>query len=1368
MSDGTGVPDSSRREQRLTRWYTRHVLRLSRGDPPGVARRLVREKDFLRRHSAQYAVLWPVLRDALLEPRIAVTLTDPDWAALENTARLLAAGSDGRLGASQSWQPIRDARAALEEKRRAPEVLAELWQGPSGTLADLWTLTLELARHRASSGLAEVTAVATADTAAPGQERIPGASPRISGALTEALEIGLRSDAYRVWRAVELVTYLRDLGIRVREYSRVLGLASVLHDRVDDTLAEEHLTAAHEADPADGDVRAALMAVLIRDGRPAEASAIAASTPAARGPAAELAELSTILTWLDDVTAAGPAPSSSKRLRELSATAATITADVTGDWLRYATGRLCLIEGDTRAAATLLVPLARADPARPERAYHAAAALALLGDRPRARELWNRVRSRSSAWPVGCQLMDMDSGFDDPPVIPSAYADVMSVRTALRSSASLPPAPAAWHPAGGTASADMEAFRTCLAHWLAEGDQQALGAALDLPVFARLPAPERMLWAGIATLPRYRDGGHALLGRAARLGHPRAVLVLQMLLGEDGPAPGTVVNDGASAATGPVPDLVAAWTQAQSGQRNEARRLLLRVLRDREAARQRNAAGDPRVRYMLAADDLVRAAQAETHGRADDARRHATDSAGQLRTLLASPSPPRFAGEAKVLLRHAEILAGKPAPDQTTAPGRPSDEVPGWFSPASSTWFRALAAMARLADGAGQPEDAHLLADVLGPPADVPRAVLLSAATLISRACVAGAGHARQSEELRTALFRLTVRLPKSRTAYRLYGMAAAALWRADGDPRDGSGSAFPEVALALAERAIRAGRSPTAAAALRAVRTPDQASADICRVLADLAEGRPLPADLPSTGGPGTLVTAATTALADVADDPLVRGKALLTLLREPGTAATVNVPANLPALCAAIASSRTSAAPEPVASAVRALTGRPPDSLPPVVAAQCATAIGAPEAAHRLWARALKADGGASSALREEAAQALRYTAVRARQDGDDQRAAWSLRMAGESRLAAVLELQETTTRLISLLFPWTGHDRGDRPGRYRVLEEAIDGDAALKAAIAAGDPRHLRTFWTACLRARSDDLRFLHAAAVLYRENALAGLGDPAADSALATATTLWSLLLSADEFWRRFPGLTADDGLADRVLDSLLIAHVTAGSRALTAGDRATAGMHFQVLTACVVGHDALASQLHAQSGIRWRRPSGTNATGHIRSLADRHIAAWGTQVADAARDALEETDGVSLPAGITRNFEGAVAILEDFASLSLRARREVALPGLQTCSKWCLAYSQEPDGEGHRTVVRVLATAGRFADQLRRVTQKGHSEHVANQAISEYYQLLGWAANDRKDKCRQFTVALEWNPGNAFALRRQKEYCDGESGGKHKS
>jgi hypothetical protein len=379
-----------------------------------------------------------------------------------------------------------------------------------------------------------------------------------------------------------------------------------------------------------------------------------------------------------------------------------------------------------------------------------------------------------------------------------------------------------------------------------------------------------------------------------------------------------------------------------------------------------------------------------------------------------------------------------------------------------------------------------------------------------------------------------------------------------------------------------------------------------------------------------------------------------------------------------------------------------------------------------------------------------------VLARRQGDDHRAVWILRVAGEVGLARALELQLAAARLVRVLFPWAGNQPGDHPGRYRVLEEAIGESDALTSALAVGDPDRVRSAWDRCLWDRSDDLRFLHAVAVLYRENTLAYPDDLAARGTLTDATALWSLLLSADDFWSRFPDADAADDIIGRVLDRMLAAHTTLGAHALDHGDLEAAAEHFGMLAACSIGHRSLTRLLGERTGIRWRWPAGTGV-GRVRALADGQLAAWGTSVARNARGTLADTSGLSLPAGISQNYAGAADVLESFAGLGTRARREVALVGLQTCNDWCDAYAQEFGDEGNRTVERALEAAGRYADQLMRVTPRGRGDRAENQALSMYYQLLGWAA-DRKDKCRYFTEAVEWNPSNAFAMRRKREYC----------
>lgn len=1065
----------------------------------------------------------------------------------------------------------------------------------------------------------------------------------------------------------------------------------------------------------------------------------------------EPAELGTALSWLGDLAAGGPAPVTAARLRELASTEA-LGGRVPGERLRYAAGRLSLIEGDIWSAAGILAPLARAHPERPSWVYHAASALALCGDAAQVSELWETVRTRPHAWPAGCQLAEADPGTAGSVLrdarVPSAYADAVAARAALCSWAEPPVPPTAWRPGGGTACEDTEAFRTCLALWLLHRDRRAIQDALALPVFARLPGPERMLWAAISLLPRSADDGRSLLLHADALGHPRAKLVLALLDLADG--------DHVSAAAllarltgvrGPLPELLRAWSDVSAGRPEQARRWITRLAN----------AGDARARYALAGGDLLRAARSAAGGQPGDARRHAARAGRRFRDLLAD-GPPRFADEAGVLLHCAELAAAEPV----SAPAghlRLRREIPGWPTPARGIQIRWAAAIARVSAEGDIPDlvTARSLADGISLADEPAEAAVSAVAALLCRAGLASS-RPEDARILLGLLSRLTSRLPGNAAVRRAHEVAAAALIRLD-DAYPGTQPAPPGtrgavVSLALAERALRAGDTAAAADVLRAASpVPGEEDGDAdkrCRTLAGLLEELPGPTDTgPADTGPGDTGPA----------DMLSRGKSLLSLARRRDTSALVDLSGYLPALCAAIGAGRDREVPAPVSRAVRDLTGDSGGGLSTVVSARCATAIGDHETAHRLWVRVLRdRDGMVPPELREEMSGALRHAAVLARRQGDDLRAIWSLRVALEFGLAGTLELQVAAGRLADALFPWSQGCRDDRPGRYRVLEEAIDAAPALKTALLSDDPARITAAWAACLRARQDDLRFLHAVAVLYRENGLRAAGRPEADGILAIATVLWSLLLGTDAFWHRFAGLEPEAGLTDRVLADLLAGHTAAGGRALGDGDEPAAAAHLRVLTACGTGHDSLTRQLGDRLGIDWRWRPGPG-TGQVSALADAHLAEWGTSVTRDARDVLDDTDGLDLPKGIVKNYEGAVRALEAFAALGMRARREVALTGLELCNEWCDEYAQEPDGVGVRTVLHVFGTAGKFADQLMQVTPKGESQARANQVISFYYQMRAWAANSRADKYRYFTEALDWNPSNGFALRKRKQYGD---------
>ncbi|MUN35230.1 hypothetical protein [Actinomadura litoris] len=935
-----------------------------------------------------------------VRPALLPLLVEADFHELERVVFQVVRASAERHEPSGVWRPVLAARDARQEYVAARGFLMRVYPILDPQDPAKQEVATALARRSALPG----------ETEAPETElsiyvdaltRAPTFMREIIDVVASVLRVDLESGERRMEQAAELALDLSNRRIEAPGLDAALGLAHlIVLDRPDTAIT--HLTRARDAGRNDEAFRTMLTAAYLRAGDRAAAEALGGHAAATSSRwAREIAVLLWTLTWLDDPASEEAPPVGAAALRDF------VIGRLTGPWLGYAAGRMFLLEGDQRSAASLLMPLVAADPVRAEWIYHAAWACLLTGDREGVARCFDRVRGQPLEWAVACLCLDADPESDRAEEIAGVVRDAPPPFTALAGvragmarggGARAEPEPdeePPWNPDEGVLPERLEAFRTVMARHVGRKDDR-LAQLVALPLFVRLPGQERLLWSGLALRATEPDQGRELLDQAARTyGYGRAALVLAAWdAGLN--RPGTaleLLGDGAPRA-GVKAASLAAWAMARDGRDAEASELL-RELKDR---------GQHQAGFMLGQLRMRAALARHAAGDAAEARRIAAEAASELAEAVATV--PAATSEIVRLLGGAAAAFAGTGGREAPIP-QPSMQAHPW-----AVWILGIAAATRDPAGAdlGLLEYLVILLDRderLGPEP------YLDLARALALACHRGRDRARTGA-LVELLGRLAARARGRDDLAEVVALHDRAVLGHAQRESDESAPSLPAapgsvaVAIVQAARALHGGDPAEAARLLREAGGGDAADAWICVVLAGAVEGTPVadaaaepPLDELSARARMAVHLARAASLS--VDEPDRCLEQVAALLSSPGAEAVsrlVDIDRVLPMLCAAKGAPKGGArrGSSPLAEFVERLAETPGVRFDPVVLARCATATGALDAADRLWRRALSAEPDPPAPLREEFARLLCHRAQRARQNGSPLDAAGLLRQAGQ----------------------------------------------------------------------------------------------------------------------------------------------------------------------------------------------------------------------------------------------------------------------------------------------------------------------------------------------------------------------------------
>lgn len=1311
---------------------------------PDPARALDRLRSLYRRFdrlSADAARLWLPFQQSVLDERFTGMLTDDDLDQLSTVGEQLAIASGANL--TEAWSPLIEAslaRRTSADRQRAYRLLTGLY----------WSsLVADDVRRSAAVTLAGFGAVGEDQLAVYADVALlPAPMPEVMTLIDRVLRVGFDDGDHRLGQAYSLAS---KLGERVPRVDATFALALgelLLNGRP--RAALPHFQAAHGHEAFDTEALRGVIAAHMhaREFTAAVSAAMAATSLNPR--CTELLALCRQLAWLDsprsltEIEVPGDTPP-----QTAAWLAGIAPGRDTGPWLHYAVGRTHLLDGEAGQAQQYLAPLPMSGLSDPDALYHAAWAHLLCQDAEAVRATALVLAGQPGSWALGCVLHDALPGQATPefvPVVPAAFRDVAHAREALAgqgaSSVSLNLIPLSLH--GATRPDLFEALRTALGVAVARDDYRALDGLIRQPLFARLPAAERLLWTGLAVRPFGPERARQMLRRSLALGRKRAALILAVDALDDGKS--DEARQLVHGVTGPKAELTRAWTDIRTGELSQA------VQRFEALAEEGSAHADYAL-GLLALRDAAALWALEPAGRATSRAELAVNAL----TIAAQRAPDRF--DTTSLTSAARQFLTVPSADNALP----------WHDFAAQPWTARQLGFGRLVL-APETVDSWLLETIsdwaLQAPPEPDVYIALAEALLRVALLTTDPAIWEQTATLLTGIAK-RVPVPEIQTTARR-ATACAAL-----NARGESTEASQDPLIALTATRTVLGRNGNASEqrseAVRSLRsaTAGQSSDPrpeyqvLAALLADALDRGQLPESLPiemSARAESALALAA--AMGAVGNDEAA-AEMLLRAVRTADVSDLVDLERALAALCTQITKQQGSkrdasaAALAPTVLRVAANAGEP-GGLGNHPVAQYATVVNEFDTADRLWLRALddaRADTIRLPRLRAEYGGFLCHRAVLAHLGGRREEMFGYLRTAATyvpepaERILRQLEADERVQKLVSSLFPESPVLGWQRPGRYQSLNELITSNSELCAALDTDQRDQILGQWR--LAVTGGDIELWHTIAVLSREDAFARPpGTAAAAPAGISAMALWMLLLAEPALRKLFgerPHATeAETQLRTQLIDELLVRQKALLTEALAQPDLHAVRAHVHSLDSVRHGAAATRSLVAGDFADIAARIGVDSEFAPISERAMALLEEWGAERVAAGQLRLtDRTPAKRRAKTVVTDYGAAIEEVEIVAQLGLDLK-DVLRVALEWHNAWLQSTHGSPDRRMGEYIVR---SAIRYVDILAPMCTPGQGHLPEVQTIAEYYIELGVFNFDiaPDESIRLLEHARIWNP-----------------------
>lgn len=1173
-------------------------------------------------------------------------------------------------------------RGTTTDLQRAYRLLTELYQAtwlPDG-------VRLGAAARLASLKAVDETHLAVyADVLA----RQPQPPAEVTGLVGEILNIEFDCDVESLRLARSLAAWL-GRSSTLAEAAFALGLAALrLHQ--DPQSAAQLFATALARDGGHTDALRGLLSAHLQAREFPLAITAARTAPVLSPRCTDLLMLCEVLAWLGDCdvqsSASAIPPATAERLAEIAP-----GLDV-GPWRDYALGRLYLLDGDARQARQSFIEVFYAGLSDADVHYHAAWAELLCKNPDGVRADYDALAGAPGSWALGCLLQDAAPGDATLSAIPDGFEQVAAARQALTTRGTVPATLDVRSLfTSGAVQADLfEALRTALA--VEAAHNRILPESLASPLFARLPAAERLLWTALSLRDTDAEESRSLLRRAIELGRDRAAVILAL----------DAVRDG------------------RLGEIRE----LLRDVPGPKAALLRGWA-DTQAEYALALRD---AADAWARGDSDDARTHARNALAWLKTVSA-----KRAGRFKISLLKA-------AAESMVSAANPAELK--WRAVTPEPWAARLIGLARLI-GAPESVDVELFrrfTDWLAP--ETHGTALAQAALRVM--LLSGDGAAR--EEAAAILIRLGERSSDADLSDAVRHFAARAGQQAGGGLDD-----LPDDPLAtLVDAGLILGMEGRAGV-LRRLRAVDfergrANQAALVTVLASALEGEALPTPLPFTA-PANVAAALATAAAigQVAKgDAAAATGTLLNAFLAYKMDGLVDSRRVLPHVISHTAKrGRRDAVTAVFAPVMRQVVAEEGESGGDgdLAVACYATLLGDFETAEKAWRRLLEwsaADDGLSQELWGEYVRFVCHQAAVAYTAGDRSTALASMHTAALympekfGRVFVGLELWHLVGVLVYTFFPDSPIVYDLRQGRLPRLNELIKASPDLKIALKSDTSKQVLRQWRLAVTRAGHDIELWHTLAILAREDAFARpVGEPSTDQARTTATALWLTLLTDPTLRAQSTGLTlpgeADEAFREEIIETLLADQKARLTEAVAQDDRDAAERCISCLNAVAKGRTATGRLLEQGPFSETTRSLYGDEHGFV-PIAERARAlievACGDLVEAASRTL---TDGEAIrrlgeDSKLDKNYQAALRQL-GIALLLDHPPNKVLCAALEWGYDWYICLENQNEEEAASAILDVIAP---FAEHLAPRCKPGRGHTTENRVLGWYTYACGLTA-----------------------------------------
>jgi tetratricopeptide (TPR) repeat protein len=1344
---------------------------LTHTDPARALERLRALYRRFDRRSADAAQLWPSFQASVLDARFFGLLTDDDFEQMATVGQQLAIAAGG--GLTEAWSPLIEAslarRTAVDQQRAYVLLTGLYWS----------SLTSEEVRRRSAVSLAGFGAVGEAQLAVYADvASFQTPMPEVLALIDRVLQVGFDDGDERLGPAYTLAGKLGD---RVPRADAVFAMAlgELLISRRPHA-ALQYFQAVRGHETFDTEALRGVIAAHLHAREFSGAVAVATAATSLNPRCIELLALCRQLAWLDapqslteTETVANTPPQTAAWLTEIA------PGRDTGPWLNYAIGRSHLLDGEAEQARRFLAPLPTAGLSDPDTLYHAAWAHLLCQDLESVRAGYLALAGQPGSWALGCMLQDAEPGKTMPelaPLVPYLFQAVAQARESLAgqgaASAPVDLIPLTLH--GATRPDLFEALRTALGVAVARDDVPVLDALIRQPLFARLPAAERLLWTGLAARSYDPERGRQTLRRALALGRTRAALILAVDALDDGrPAEARELLHGV---TGPKAALILAWTDARTG-------ALPQAVERFEALAERGSAHADYALGLLALRDAAGAWARERTAQAISRAEQAVEAL----TNASRRAPNRFdttslTSAARLLLATPDANSALPWQEFKAEPWIARQLGFGWLVLAPEAADSSL--LYSISDWAlrSHPGSTAESSPESGPaPKECPPeyvalaeavlrvALLTTDSAICGQAAMLLAGLAEHvpAPEIQTAARRATACAAlragdETAEASRDPLIALAATSVVLGEGHKASGQAAKERAEAV--RVLRAAATGQSSDSQADPRPEHRALVVLLADALDLGRlPEPLPIDLPARAESALALAAAMGAQGD--DE--AAAEMLLRALRTDDVSDLVDLERALAALCIQVAkqhgSKRDASAAALAPTVLRAAesTGEP-GGLGNHPVARYATVVGEFEIADRLWLRALdeaNTDWIRLPGLREEYGRFLCHRAVLAHLDGRREQMLGYLRAAAPyvpepaERILRQLEADERVRRLVGSLFPDSPILGWQRPGRYLSLDRLITSNPDLRAVLDADKREQITGQWRLAVAGGdgvgSGDIELWHTIAVLSREDALARPSYAAgAVQAGISATALWMLLL-AEPARRRLFGdrphaAEAEALLRTQLIDELLVSQKVLLTQALARPDLHAVRAHVHSLDSVRQGTATTRSlvagdftDIAARIGIEAEfAPIGERAMALLEEWGAERVAAGQLRLGD-------RTPAKKRSRAVVADYGAAIDEVAIVAQLGL-GLKDVLWVALEWHNGWLQSMHGVQD---KRMADHVVRSARPFVDILAPMCTPGQAHLPEVKAIAEHYIELGVFNFDiaPDESIRLLEHARIWNP-----------------------